>query len=323
MTELFGGPPDLTPAVAIVQQADETEQQLIERAASSVSGSAWEVGECALLWTQRYANGRTDEAFADRIGVSQQQINLRRLVYQAFADVYNSYCKLKWSHFAASLTWNDASEYLAWAEENEATVAEMKAYRRMQNFEDLRVDADEHEETYVSDMDVGHTTTADSPETADAAGGQTAQDAPESQPGSPSVSPRPKLKPVSPEPPVWTLSQLQKLLTGVEETTGASERQKLAAWHRKRAKALDPPTKFIPPEVDEVAEYVRESGVQVDPQGFCDFYASKGWKVGSQSMKDWRAAVRNWSRRETDGTGTARRTNFDSNLDAIKGFLHG
>jgi hypothetical protein len=29
-----------------------------------------------------------------------------------------------------------------------------------------------------------------------------------------------------------------------------------------------------------------------------DFYASKGWKVGNQPMKDWKAAVRTWEQRE-------------------------
>lgn len=61
----------------------------------------------------------------------------------------------------------------------------------------------------------------------------------------------------------------------------------------KRASA-----KFTPPTVDEVSEYVREKGYAVDPEAFVDFYASKGWKVGSQPMKDWRAAVRTWAKRD-------------------------
>ncbi len=36
----------------------------------------------------------------------------------------------------------------------------------------------------------------------------------------------------------------------------------------------------------------------IDPQAFFDFYASKGWKVGSQPMEDWRAGVRMWEHRE-------------------------
>ena len=56
-----------------------------------------------------------------------------------------------------------------------------------------------------------------------------------------------------------------------------------------------PPAKkrFVPPTVEQVAEYVRERGSKVDPQTFVDFYASKGWLVGKTSMKDWKAACRN------------------------------
>lgn len=59
--------------------------------------------------------------------------------------------------------------------------------------------------------------------------------------------------------------------------------------------------KFAPPSVEQVAEYVKERGNKVDPEAFVDFYASKGWKVGDQPMKDWRAAVRTWERREPTG----------------------
>lgn len=56
--------------------------------------------------------------------------------------------------------------------------------------------------------------------------------------------------------------------------------------------------RFAPPTVADVAAYCQERGNTVDPQRFVDFYASKGWKVGSQQMKDWKAAVRTWERRE-------------------------
>ena len=31
-----------------------------------------------------------------------------------------------------------------------------------------------------------------------------------------------------------------------------------------------------------------------------DFYASKGWMVGKNKMKDWKAAVRTWERNSYD-----------------------
>ena len=59
--------------------------------------------------------------------------------------------------------------------------------------------------------------------------------------------------------------------------------------------------KFTIPTPEEVQAYCNERGNGISGQQFCDFYSSKGWKVGSQPMKDWRASVRTWEgkRRET------------------------
>lgn len=65
------------------------------------------------------------------------------------------------------------------------------------------------------------------------------------------------------------------------------------------------PKRFVPPTLAEVQSYVAERQSPVDPQGFIDFYASKGWMVGKTPMKDWKAACRNaetwerWSRTES------------------------
>jgi hypothetical protein len=53
--------------------------------------------------------------------------------------------------------------------------------------------------------------------------------------------------------------------------------------------------------VDEVTAYCRERENQVDAQKFVDFYTSKGWKVGDQGMKDWKACVRTWERKDSGG----------------------
>lgn len=57
---------------------------------------------------------------------------------------------------------------------------------------------------------------------------------------------------------------------------------------------------FKPPTTADVYEYAEEAGLQIDAEAFCDFYASKGWKVGKEMMKDWKAAARNWARRDRD-----------------------
>lgn len=67
---------------------------------------------------------------------------------------------------------------------------------------------------------------------------------------------------------------------------------------KKRYVGGEPPraARFTPPTVEEVKAYCRERENNVDAERFIDFYASKGWKIGKNAMKDWRAAVRTWER---------------------------
>lgn len=56
--------------------------------------------------------------------------------------------------------------------------------------------------------------------------------------------------------------------------------------------------RFVPPTLDEVSDFIREKGVDVDPEAFHAFYTSNGWKVGGRApMKDWHAAVTTWAKR--------------------------
>lgn len=58
--------------------------------------------------------------------------------------------------------------------------------------------------------------------------------------------------------------------------------------------------RFSPPTVEEVSAYCKERKNSVDAQRFVDFYASKGWRVGQNPMKDWKAAVRTWEQRDSN-----------------------
>lgn len=59
-----------------------------------------------------------------------------------------------------------------------------------------------------------------------------------------------------------------------------------------------PRTRFEPPSVEDVKAYCLEKGYHVDAERFVDYYTSNGWKVGRNSMKDWRAAVRTWEKKD-------------------------
>lgn len=63
---------------------------------------------------------------------------------------------------------------------------------------------------------------------------------------------------------------------------------------KERAKS----TRFVPPSVDEVKAYCQERNNSVDAESFVDFYESKNWMVGKNKMKDWKASIRTWERRE-------------------------
>lgn len=51
---------------------------------------------------------------------------------------------------------------------------------------------------------------------------------------------------------------------------------------------------FIIPSIEEISTYCKERNNSVDAQKFSDFYTSKGWFVGKNKMKDWKASVRTW-----------------------------
>lgn len=53
---------------------------------------------------------------------------------------------------------------------------------------------------------------------------------------------------------------------------------------------------FEKPTVEEVRAYCRERNNGINADSFVDFYESKGWLIGKNKMKDWKAAVRTWER---------------------------
>lgn len=53
-----------------------------------------------------------------------------------------------------------------------------------------------------------------------------------------------------------------------------------------------------PPSVKEVAAYCAERKNGIDAEAFVAFYESKGWMVGKNEMRDWKAAVRTWEKRK-------------------------
>jgi hypothetical protein len=106
----------------------------------------------------------------------------------------------------------------------------------------------------------------------------------------------------------WSETQILDFLVAT-----ADEPKPRAKRLRKVADKLDPPTKFVKPDLEEVSAYFAELKA-VDPDSFFDFYESKGWLVGKVSMKDWRASARKWVREnnqngKVNGNGSTHQRN--------------
>ena len=85
-----------------------------------------------------------------------------------------------------------------------------------------------------------------------------------------------------------------------ERITPATRRKHLADTNNKGLindeLMISNRAKFSPPTLEEITDYFSERRNMVDPNKFFDFYESKGWYVGKNKMKDWKAAVRNWEK---------------------------
>lgn len=71
--------------------------------------------------------------------------------------------------------------------------------------------------------------------------------------------------------------------------------------------------RFVKPKLEEIERFIVDNGYDVDGETFFDFYEAKGWKIGKAPMKDWRAAVRNWHRKNvtvTNGVNAIAKNDF-------------
>lgn len=72
---------------------------------------------------------------------------------------------------------------------------------------------------------------------------------------------------------------------------------------------------FQKPSLEDVREYCISRSNKVDPEQFFNFYESKGWIIGKSPMKDWRAAVRTWEKREKEIPQRKRESRKESVLE--------
>lgn len=92
---------------------------------------------------------------------------------------------------------------------------------------------------------------------------------------------------------VTIVNDRQRTMTTVDKEKGKGEEKEEYSPPKSPSERGK---RFGPPTVEEVQAYCSERNNSVDAQTFVDFYASKGWLVGKNPMKDWKAAVRTWER---------------------------
>jgi Mn-dependent DtxR family transcriptional regulator len=63
-------------------------------------------------------------------------------------------------------------------------------------------------------------------------------------------------------------------------------------------KAKPKQKRFKKPTAEEINDYCESKGISLDVDYFMNYYESNGWMVGRNHMKDWRATVQNWAKRE-------------------------
>ena len=67
--------------------------------------------------------------------------------------------------------------------------------------------------------------------------------------------------------------------------------------------------RFEKPTLSQITQYCLERNNNVNAEQFYDYYESNGWKVGKNSMKDWKAAVRTWEKNNYNKTAKSNKQN--------------
>jgi hypothetical protein len=101
-----------------------------------VSTTNWEKGRIICEWRESLLTSGvavtdySDEAWAQLVGgVTSQHVGRLRRVFQRFGDGFDQYPGLFWSHFQASLDWDDAPMWLEGAIQNDWSVSQMRGKR--------------------------------------------------------------------------------------------------------------------------------------------------------------------------------------------------
>jgi hypothetical protein len=137
----------------------ETTQGYVGQWNRLVSTTNWQKGRiihqwrAALMRAGAAATEYSDETWSRMVGgVTGQHAGRLRRVYERFGDVHTQYEGLFWSHFQASLDWEDAEMWLEGAVQNNWSVAAMRR-QRWETMGHVAGDEPDNNDLIVSELD--------------------------------------------------------------------------------------------------------------------------------------------------------------------------
>lgn len=108
-------------------------------------------------------------------------------------------------------------------------------------------------------------------------------------------------------------SETQKTQSVIKEPKKADSKNDSDSDNKSKSK------RFKPPSINDVINYITEKQYSVNANQWMSHYESNGWKVGKNTMKDWKAAVRTWETRskQDEKTGYRSKANTAAAVGAI------
>ena len=114
-----------------IDAAEHQFESFVSEAEQILAPTQWEIGRIASECKE--VTGKTDAELGERIGLSRDQVQQRRSVWDRFGDDSDTYRNLKWSHFHAAMNWDDATQTLAIADRDMLTVRDMVRYHDLRH----------------------------------------------------------------------------------------------------------------------------------------------------------------------------------------------
>lgn len=123
-------------AMVISEKTTAESKPFVGKWNTLISTTNWEKGQIICQWRKQLevegvkSSEYSDDAWSQLVGgVTPQHVGRLRRCYDRFGHVYESYEGVFWSHFYASLDWDDAEMWLEGAVQNKWSVSAMRKQR--------------------------------------------------------------------------------------------------------------------------------------------------------------------------------------------------